>query len=137
MAMRNRSPVAAVFSAAVLVWSPIGRDVLRLKVPVPFGLRVDVWELLLSLPVIFCSVWIFSDGAHRALRARIPDMMVLVAVGSAWPYSLSAPPVGDVFYEAATVLARSCRWAQVRDAGLAGPMMRSAPCWTWRRPRRW
>ena len=47
----------------------------------PFGLRDDVFSLLLSLPVIFYSAWIFFDGAWRALRARTLDMMVLVAVG--------------------------------------------------------
>jgi len=67
--MRNRFVVAAVFAAAVLAWSPVGTDVLGLHAPVPFGLRVDVWELLLSLPVIFYSSWIFFDGAVRALRA--------------------------------------------------------------------
>jgi Cu2+-exporting ATPase len=78
--MRNRFVVAAVFAVAVLTWSPIGTDVLGLHVPVPFGLRVDVWELLLSLPAIFYSSWIFFGGAWRALRARTLDMMVLVAV---------------------------------------------------------
>jgi hypothetical protein len=107
--MRNRFVVAAVFAAAVLVWSPIGTDVLGLHVPVPFGLRADVWELLLSLPVIFYSAWIFFDGAWRALRARTLDMMVLVAVavGAGWLYSLYVTLTGggDVFYEAATAAA--------------------------------
>jgi len=76
--MRNRFVVAAVFAVAVLAWSPIGRDVVGLDAPVPFGLRVDVWELLLSLPVVFYSSWIFFDGAWRALRTRTLDMMVLV-----------------------------------------------------------
>ena len=31
--------------------------------PAPFGLRDDVFSLLLSLPVIFYSAWIFFDGA--------------------------------------------------------------------------
>ncbi len=82
---------------------------LGLKAPVPFGLRVDVWELLLSLPVIFYSAWIFFDGAWRALPARTLDMMVLVAVavGAGWLYSLYVTFTGggDVFYEAATMLA--------------------------------
>jgi soluble P-type ATPase len=61
--MRNRFLVAVVFSVPIVIWSPIGRDVLGLHVPVPFGLRTDVWALLLSLPVIFYSCWIFFDGA--------------------------------------------------------------------------
>src|SRR6266498_1876530 len=66
--MRNRFLVAALFSVPILLWSPIGRDVLGFSVGTPFGLRDDVWSLLLSLPVIFYSAWIFFDGAVRALR---------------------------------------------------------------------
>ena len=130
--MRNRFVVAAVFAVAVLVWSPIGTDVLGLRVPVPFGLRVDVWELLLSLPVIFYSSWIFFDGAWRALRARTLDMMVLVAVavGSGWLYSLyvTASGGGDVFYEAATVLASFVllgHWFEMRARGGANDAIRA------------
>jgi Cu2+-exporting ATPase len=107
--MRNRFLVAVLFSIPIVIWSPIGKDVFGLDVPVPFGLRQDVWALLLSLPVIFYSCTIFFDGAVRALRARTLDMMVLVAVavGSGWTYSLIVTLTGggDVFYEAATVLA--------------------------------
>jgi len=130
--MRNRFVVAAVFSAAVLVWSPIGRNVLGLNVPVPFGLRVDVWELLLSLPVIFYPAWIFFDGAWRALRARTLDMMVLVAVavGSGWLYSVYVTLTGggDVFYEAATVLASFVllgHWFEMRARGGANDAIRT------------
>ncbi len=107
--MRNRFIVAAVFALPILVWSPIGHSVFGLNVAVPFGLRQDQWALLLSLPVIFYSSWVFFDGAVRALRARTLDMMVLVAVaiGSGWLYSVVVTLTGggDVFYEAAAVLA--------------------------------
>jgi P-type Cu2+ transporter len=53
--MRNRFLVAAIFSVPILLWSPIGREVLGFEAPAPFGLRDDVWSLLLSLPVIFYS----------------------------------------------------------------------------------
>src|SRR6266508_3984146 len=88
--MRNRFLVAALLSIPILLWSPIGRDVLNFEVAAPFGLRDDVWLLLLSLPVVVYSAWIFFDGAIRALRARTLDMMVLVAVavGAGWLYSL-------------------------------------------------
>ena len=107
--MRNRFLVAALFSVPILLWSPIGRDVFGFEVAAPFGLRDDVWMLLLSLPVIFYSSFIFFDGAVRALKARTLDMMVLVAVaiGAGWLYSLEVTVTGggEVFYEAATVLA--------------------------------
>jgi Cu2+-exporting ATPase len=130
--MRNRFLVAALFSIPIVLWSPIGADVFGLDLPVPFGLRVDVWMLLLSLPVIFYSSWIFFDGAVRALRARTLDMMVLVAVavGAGWLYSLviTATGGGDVFYEAATVLAAFVllgHWFEMRARGGANDAIRT------------
>ncbi|WP_406689350.1 heavy metal translocating P-type ATPase [Saccharopolyspora sp. ID03-671] len=122
--MRNRFLVALVFSVPIVIWSPIGSEVFGLRVPAPFGLRQDVWALLLSLPVIFYSCWIFFNGAIRALRARTLDMMVLVAVavGSGWLYSLviTLTGGGEVFYEAATVLAAFVllgHWFEMRARG--------------------
>jgi Cu2+-exporting ATPase len=130
--MRNRFLVAALFSIPILLWSPIGRDVLGFTVAAPFGLRDDVWMLLLSLPVIFYSCWIFFDGAVRALRARTLDMMVLVAVavGAGWLYSLYVTLMGggDVFYEAATVLAAFVllgHWFEMRARGGANEAIRA------------
>jgi Cu2+-exporting ATPase len=130
--MRNRFLVAAVFSVPILLWSPIGRDVLGFTVAAPFGLRDDVWLLLLSLPVIFYSAWIFFDGAARALRARTLDMMVLVAVaiGAGWGYSLVVTLTGggDTFYEAATVLAAFVllgHWFEMRARGGANDAIRA------------
>jgi len=130
--MRNRFLVAALFAVPILLWSPIGRDVFGVDVAVPFGLRVDVWSLLLSLPVIVYADSIFFDGAVRALQARTLDMMVLVAVavGAGWLYSLVVTFTGggDVFYEAATVLSAFVllgHWFEMRARG--GPTKPSAP----------
>jgi P-type Cu2+ transporter len=130
--MRNRFLVAAVFSVPILLWSPIGREVLGFQVAAPFGLRDDVWSLLLSLPVIFYSCWIFFDGAVRALRARTLDMMVLVAVavGAGWGYSVAVTLTGggEVFYEAASVLAAFVllgHWFEMRARGGANDAIRS------------
>ena len=130
--MRNRFLVAALLSIPILLWSPIGRDVLGFEVAAPFGLRDDVWLLLLSLPVIFYSSWIFFDGAVRALRARTLDMMVLVAVaiGTGWLYSVVVTLTGggDTFYEAATVLAAFVllgHWFEMRARGGANDAIRT------------
>lgn len=130
--MRNRFLVALLFSIPIVVWSPIGEDVFGWHAPVPFGLRQDVWALLLSLPVIFYSCSIFFDGAVRALRARTLDMMVLVAVavGAGWLYSLIVTLTGggDVFYEAATVLASFVllgHWFEMRARGGANDAIRT------------
>jgi len=130
--MRNRFLVAAVLSVPILLWSPIGRDVLGFDVPAPFGLRDDVFSLLLSLPVVGYSGWIFFDGAYRALRARTLDMMVLVAVaiGAGWLYSLGVTLTGggEVFYEAASVLTAFVllgHWFEMRARGGANDAIRT------------
>jgi P-type Cu2+ transporter len=130
--MRNRFLVAALFSLPILLWSPIGREVLGFEIAAPFGLRDDVFQLLWSLPVIFYSGWIFFDGAVRALMARTLDMMVLVAVaiGAGWVYSLVVTLTGggEVFYEAATVLAAFVllgHWFEMRARGGANEAIRT------------
>ncbi len=129
--MRNRFLVAAILSVPILLWSSIGRNVLHFTVPAPFGLRDDLFQLLLSLPVIFYSASIFFSGALRALRARTLDMMVLVAVaiGAGWTYSLVIRVMGggDVFYEAVSVLATFVllgHWFEMRARGGANDAIR-------------
>ena len=129
--MRNRFLVALIFSIPILLWSPIGREVFAFESVAPFGLRDDVFQLLLSLPVVFYSAWIFFDGAVRALRARTLDMMVLVAVaiGSGWIYSVVVTFTGggEVFYEAAVVLAAFVllgHWLEMRARGGANDAIR-------------
>ncbi len=130
--MRNRFLVAAAFSVPIVLWSSIGRQVLHFQVPAPLGLRDDVFQLIVSLPVIGYSAWIFFDGAVRALRARTLDMMVLVgtAIAAGWLYSLAVTlrGGGDVFYEASTVLAAFVllgHWFEMRARGGANDAIRS------------
>ena len=129
--MRNRFLVAAIISIPIVLWSSIGRTVLHFTVPAPFGLRDDLFQLLLSLPVIFYSARIFFDGAVRALRGRTLDMMVLVAVAiaSGWLYSVAVTLTGggDVFYEAVSVLATFVllgHWFEMRARGGANDAIR-------------
>ncbi|WP_234417602.1 MULTISPECIES: heavy metal translocating P-type ATPase [Miniimonas] len=129
--MRNRFLVALILSIPITLWSPIGREVIGFTVPAPFGLRDDVFSLILSLPVIFYAAWIFFDGAYRALRAKTLDMMVLVAVGvgAGWLYSLAITLTGggEVFYEAASVLATFVllgHWVEMRARGGANDAIR-------------
>ena len=130
--MRNRFLVAAVLSVPILLWSPIGRQVLHFSVPAPFGLRDDVFQLLLSLPVIAYSGAFFFEGAVEALRARTLDMMVLVstAIVSGWTYSVvvTLRGGGDVFYEATTVLISFVllgHWLEARARGGANDAVRA------------
>ncbi len=130
--MRERFLVALVLSIPIMLWSPMGREMIGFTVSAPFGLRDDVFSLLLSLPVIFYSSWIFFAGAYRALRARTLDMMVLVAVaiGTGWLYSVGVTLTGggDVFYEAATMLATFVllgHWFEMRARGGANDAIRT------------
>ena len=130
--MRNRFVVAAVLTVGVTLWSPMGRDMLGFTVPAPLGLRDDVFALLLSLPVVFYSAWIFFDGAYRALRNRTLDMMVLVAVAVAvgWLYSVGVTLMGggEVFYEAAAMLTAFVllgHWFEMRARGGANDAVRA------------
>jgi Cu2+-exporting ATPase len=130
--LRNRFLVAAVLSVPILLWSAIGRQVLHFGVPAPFGMRDDVFQLILSLPVIGYSAWFFFDGAVRALRARTLDMHVLVAVAIAagWTYSvvITVRGGGDVFYEASTVLCAFVllgHWLEMRARGGANDAVRA------------
>jgi Cu2+-exporting ATPase len=130
--MRNRFLVALVFAVLIAVWSPLGDFLFGSTPPTPFGMRNELWELVLSLPVIFYSSTIFFTGAWKALRARTLDMMVLVAVaiGTAFVYSVAATFViqGDVFYEAAAFLATFVllgHWFEMRARGGANDAVRA------------
>jgi Cu2+-exporting ATPase len=130
--MRNRFLVAVVFAIPIAIWSELGDRLFGGTPPTPFGMRDDVWDFLLSLPVIFYASWIFFVGAWRALRARTLDMMVLVAVaiGTGWLYSVAASFVieGEVFYEAAAFLATFVllgHWFEMRARGGANDAIRA------------
>src|SRR5680860_411254 len=130
--MRNRFLVAALLTAGITLWSPMGRDMFGFSVAAPFGLPDDVFSLLLSLPVVFYSAWIFFDGAYRALKARTLDMMVLVAaaVGAGWLYSVGVTLTGggEVFYEAAAMLTTFVllgHWFEMRARGGANDAIRA------------
>ncbi|MBY0395246.1 MAG: heavy metal translocating P-type ATPase, partial [Thermoleophilia bacterium] len=130
--MRNRFLVALLLSIPIVIWSPLGSDVLQVEAPGIPGISDDLFQFLLSLPVIFYSSWVFFSGAWRALRARTLDMMVLVAVavGAGWVYSVAATfwIEGEVFYEAASVLATFVllgHWLEMRARGGANEAIRA------------
>ena len=130
--MRNRFLVAVVFAIPIAIWSELGDRIFGRVPPTPFDMRDDVWEFLLSLPVIFYASWIFFRGAFVALRAKTLDMMVLVAVaiGTGWVYSVAATFFieGEVFYEAAAFLAAFVllgHWFEMRARGGANDAIRA------------
>ena len=86
--MRDRFLVAVALAIPIAVWSPLGKSLFGSIPDTPFDLRPDVWQFLLSLPIVFYSSWTFFRGAYYALKAKTLDMMVLVAVaiGTGWIY---------------------------------------------------
>ena len=130
--MRNRFLVALVFTVPIVLWSEVGTKLLGTELATPFAIKREIWELLLSLPVVFYASSVFFKGAVTALRARTLDMMVLVAVaiGTAWTYSVAVTFFieGDVFYEAAAMLASFVllgHWFEMRARGGANDAIRA------------
>jgi Cu2+-exporting ATPase len=130
--MRTRFVVALVFTVPTVLWSMVGTRLVGSAVPTPFGMDHDVWLFLLSLPIVAYASSIFFVGALAALRAKTLDMMVLVAVaiGTGWLYSVAATffITGDVFYEAAAMLATFVllgHWFEMRARGGANDAIRA------------
>ena len=146
--MRNRFLVALVFTIPIVAWSPVGDRAARHGARRRrSGIDREVWQLLLSLPIVLYASSIFFTGALAALRARTLDMMVLVAVaiGVGWIYSVAATFFieGEVFYEAAAMLASFVllgHWFEMRARGGANDAIRAlldlAPPKARRDPRR-
>jgi Cu2+-exporting ATPase len=130
--MRNRFVVALVFTIPIVLWSMVGTELLGTELATPFGIDRDVWQFVLSLPIVFYASTIFFTGAVSALRNRTLDMMVLVAVaiGTAWVYSVAATFFieGEVFYESAGMLATFVllgHWFEMRARGGANDAVRA------------
>src|SRR5215217_4767693 len=104
--MRNRFFVALVLTIPTVLYSPLGMNLLGLRLPT-FGLGENVIMLLLSTPVVFYSGWIFISGAYHSLQRRTLNMSVLIATGVLAAYLFSVLITflgGETFYEAAAML---------------------------------
>jgi Cu2+-exporting ATPase len=130
--MRNRFLVSLLFTIPIVLWSGVGSGLIGSELATPFGIGRDWWLLLLSLPVVLYSSSIFFTGAFAALRARMLDMMVLVAVavGIAFAYSAAVTfgVSGETFYDAAAMLATFVllgHWFEMRARGGANDAIRA------------
>jgi Cu2+-exporting ATPase len=106
--MRNRFLVALVFAVPIFLYSPLFTDFFKIVLPVPFGLNTKVFSFFLATPPILYSGWVFYIGAWRALRNRVLNMAVLVALSVLAGYLFSVAATflfeSEVFYEASALL---------------------------------
>ncbi len=106
--MRNRFWVTFVLAILVTLYSPLASEVFGIRLPTPFGIPNDILLFLLATPAVLWGGQMFFVGAYRALKNRILDMSVLVAlsVGAGYLFSAAATFLfrGEVFYEASVVL---------------------------------
>jgi Cu2+-exporting ATPase len=107
--MRRRFWVALALTIPIVLYSSLGTEVLRLQLPVPFGLPRNWLLLILTTPVVWWCGWIFHSGAWRALRNRSLDMNVLVSLGVLVAYLFSAfatifAPGVETSFDAAAML---------------------------------
>jgi Cu2+-exporting ATPase len=107
--MRLRFFVSLVLTLPIVLYSPLGVNVLKVHLPTPFGISPNWVLLVLSTPVVWWGGWIFHAGTWRALRNRTLNMNVLVSLGVLVAYffsvfaTLFAPQV-ETSYDAAAML---------------------------------
>src|SRR3990167_370517 len=104
--IRNKFWFAFVFTLVIVAYSPMGTNILGLRLPEPIPAS---WIMfLLATPVYFYSGWIFLYSTYKALQAKTLNMAVLIAVGitAAYAFSVVLTLLGseESFYEAAAML---------------------------------
>lgn len=104
--MRNRFLMSLILTIPIVLYSPMGSELLKLHLPSPISVP---WLLLiLTTPVVFWAGSIFIAGTYYALKQRKLDMSVLIATGvlAAYVFSILLTILGshESFYEAAAML---------------------------------
>ncbi|MDO8503976.1 MAG: copper-translocating P-type ATPase [bacterium] len=104
--IRNKFFFSLILSIPIILYSALGRDVLKIDLPAPISIP---WLLfILTTPVFFYSGWIFLYSTYKALQAKTLNMAVLIAVGitAAYAFSVTLTLLGssDSYYEAAVLL---------------------------------
>ena len=104
--MRRRFLWSLVLTIPAVLYSPLGANLFRIRLPAPVP---SSWILLLlTTPVVFWTGSIFLTGAYHSLRKRALNMSVLISVGVLAAYLFSVVitllNAGETFYEAAAML---------------------------------
>lgn len=104
--IRNKFFFSLILTIPIILYSPLGTEFLKLNLPSPIPLP---WLLfILTTPVFFYSGWIFLYSTYFALKEKILNMAVLIAVGITAAYGFSVLLTlidsADSYYEAAAML---------------------------------
>ena len=104
--IRNKFFFALVLTIPIILYSPLGTEYLKLNLPSPLPIP---WLLfILTTPVFLYSRWIFLYSTYFALKNKMLNMAVLIAVGitAAYGFSVLLTLTGgaDSYYEAAAML---------------------------------
>jgi len=104
--IRNKFFFSLILTIPIILYSPLGTEYLKLNLPSPLPIP---WLLfILTTPVFFYSGWIFLYSTYFALKNKILNMAVLIAVGitAAYGFSILLTLIGsaDSYYEAAAML---------------------------------
>src|SRR3989338_2718892 len=104
--IRNKFLFSLILTIPIILYSPLGTEFLKLNLPSPIPLP---WLLfILTTPVFLYSGWIFLYSTYFALKNKMLNMAVLIAVGitAAYGFSVLLTLIGsaDSYYEAAAML---------------------------------
>ena len=104
--IRNKFFFSLILSIPIILYSPLGEKILGANLPEPVP---ATWILLLlTTPVFFYAGWIFLYSSYWALKKKVLNMAVLIAVGISAAYFasilLTLRGSGESYYEAAALL---------------------------------
>jgi Cu2+-exporting ATPase len=106
--MRNRFLVSLVLTIPIFLYSPLFTRFFNIHLPIPFGIREEVFGFLLATVVVIYGGKPFYIGARNGLRAGVLNMSVLVSLSVLAGYIFSVAATfffeAEVFYEAAAML---------------------------------
>lgn len=130
--MRKLFIFSAILTLIELAYSPLATRLIGLTLPVPFGIPREIWEFLLTTPVVFWGGRPFLSVAWKALLKREVNMATLIATGilTAYLYSVASTFFfgGDVFFEAAAMLTTFSllgHWLEFRARNATGEAIAS------------
>jgi Cu2+-exporting ATPase len=122
---RRKFAGTLLLSIPTLIWAPMMQHWFRYAAP--GGPAASRWVPAIFGTLVFAyGGWVFIQGAHGELRARLPGMMTLIslAIGVAFAFSLAVTfgfPGSDLWWELATLVTIMVlgHWIEMRSISQA------------------